>query len=844
MDLKEQGKSNPEIARELGLANESTVRSYLNQKTQSRMKAAQTTANLLKDDVDKQGMIDVGAGVEHQLGVSRTKFDEALYLLKRDGYEVYGGRMDQATNAGRKTTTQVLCKPGTEHKEIFELDRVHQYGGNQKIMQDEQGNDILIPNHFVYPASMDSKRLTFRYANEGGLERDGTFEIRPGVKDLDLGNSRYAQCRILVDGKYYIKGMGVYGNPDDFPPGVDIIFNTNKTADKPIEKVLKPIKDGENPFGANIKEKGGQSYYIGEDGKPHLSLINKRADQGDWTEWGDTLPSQFLAKQDTKLVKKQTDLAVEYKKMEYDEIMSISNPTVRRQMLDTFASECDSKALHLDAAALPRQKWHVILPDPGMKETEIYAPQYQNGEKVALVRYPHEGIYQIPILTVNNKSKYCQKMIGPDSIDAVGINSKTAEILSGADFDGDTVMLIPTHDSYGNVKINNKAPLKGLEGYDPKMLYYTDPTIGSDGKEVYPYKIMKKGSIGKEMGVASNLIMDMTLQGASDAELAAATRYSMCVIDAHKHKLDYKQCYKDNHIAQLKQKYQGHIGEDGRYHEGAGTIITRAKSQTSVYERAGQPHVNIKGSKWYDPNRPEGAILYQESGRTKTRTLRDGTVIEERKTVKSTKMMETDDAFALVADRHNETEVLYAEYANRMKAMANEARKESMVTGSLKYDREAAKQYKTQVESLDRKLQEAEMNAPREREAQRLTNTYIKNLKDGDPTLTKKDIKKESQRALTKYRAQVGASRKTISITEDEWEAIERGCITDNKFTRILKYSDSQQIREYTMPKTTKTVTTAMESRMKTLANNNYTMAEIAKQMGVSVSTVKKYLEK
>lgn len=846
LELKEQGLSNPEIAKEVGLPNESSVRSYLNQRTQQRMKMATTTAETIKETVDKSeyGMVDVGAGVERELGVSRTKMNEALYLLKREGYNVYGGGLPQATNPGRQTNLQVLCKPGIEHKEIFDPDKVSPFNSEYKIIQDDSGNDTLVPNHFVYPASLDSSRLAVRVGQEG-VERDGTCEIRPGVTDLSLGDSRYSQVRILVDGKHYVKGMAVYGKEEDFPPGVDLIVNSSKNypPDR-LDKHLKPIKEGENPFGANIKQNGGQSYYFDENGEKHLSLINKRSDQGDWTEWDDTLPAQFLSKQDPSLAKKQTDLALQYKKTEFDEIMSIENPTIRKKQLNAFAGECDSKALHLDAAALPRQKWHAILPIPEMKDNEIYAPQYQNGEKVALVRYPHEGTYQIPILTVNNKVAEGKRKIGADAIDAVGINAKVAERLSGADFDGDTVMIIPTHDKYGNVKINNKEPLKGLEGFDNKLEYYQEP-IGkdSDGNDVYPYKTMKKGSVGKEMGVISNLITDMTLKGATDDELARATRHAMVVIDAHKHHLDYRKSEKDNGIAQLKKKYQGHIGEDGRYHEGAGTIVSRAKSQQSVPERSGQPHVNIKGSKWYDPTRPEGAILYNESGRTKTKTYKDGTTVEELKKVRSTKMMETDDATTLVFDKSNQMEMVYANYANGMKSMANEARKEAMLTPNLKYDRDATKTYEKQVKSLDAKLAECEMNAPREREAQRLTNNYIKNLKDGDPTLTKKEIKKESQQALTKYRAQVGASRKTIVFTDDEWEAINKGAITDSKFTKILKYTDGQHLRERTMPKTMATVTDAQAARMKTLANNNYTYAEIAQQMGVSVSTVRRYIE-
>lgn len=67
--------------------------------------------------------------------------------------------------------------------------------------------------------------------------------------------------------------MAVYS--DDIPEGYDVVFNTNKKSGTPKMKVLKPIKDDpDNPFGASIKA-NGQSTYIGEDGKEHLSPINK-----------------------------------------------------------------------------------------------------------------------------------------------------------------------------------------------------------------------------------------------------------------------------------------------------------------------------------------------------------------------------------------------------------------------------------------------------------------------------------------------------------------------------------------------------------------------------------------
>ena len=56
----------------------------------------------------------------------------------------------------------------------------------------------------VYPKSIDSDRIAIRYAEDGGRKRDGLIELRRGVDDISLGNSKYAQCRILVDGTHYL----------------------------------------------------------------------------------------------------------------------------------------------------------------------------------------------------------------------------------------------------------------------------------------------------------------------------------------------------------------------------------------------------------------------------------------------------------------------------------------------------------------------------------------------------------------------------------------------------------------------------------------------------------------
>lgn len=812
--LKEDGLTLDEIAKEMGFTNDSSVRSLLNTGSEERMNQAKTTAEFLKKQVAEKGMIDVGTGTERDIGVSSTKLEEALYMLQTEGYEVYSGRIPQVTNPGKQTTQKVLCPPGTEHKEIYNFENVHS-------IEDYRSHDDgqTFKKTFVYPESMSSKRLSIRYAEDGGIEKDGVIELRRNVQDLDLGGSHHSQVRILVDGTHYLKGMAVYS--DDMPDGVDVVFNTNKKSGTPLTKVLKPItNDPDNPFGSLIKEKGGQSYYIDKNGKERLSLINKRADEGDWGEWDDKLPAQFLAKQDVSLIKKQLGLSIADKKAEFDEICSITNPTVKRNLLNSFADDCDATAVHLQAAALPRQRWHVILPVTSLKETEVYAPNYKNGEKVALIRYPHGGTFEIPILTVNNKQADAKKSLG-NVTDAIGINSKVAERLSGADFDGDTVMVIPTHDRGGKVKISSRPPLKGLEGFDPKL--------------EYPYKegikTMTKGHIGKAMGEVSNLITDMTLKGATDDELARAVRHSMVVIDAYKHKLDYKQSEKDNNIEGLKKKYQAHTDDDK--YGGASTLISRAKSQTSVPERKGQPHI--------DPE--TGELIYKGSGRTKTVTNKDGTTHEEPRTIKSTKMAETKDARTLISDADTPEERAYADYANTMKALANGARKEMLATGKIEYSASAKATYQTEVDHLNAQLNIAKKNAPREREAQRIANSVVESKRQENPDLDTKELKKMKQQALTSARQTVGAERKPISISEREWEAIQAGAITDSKLSDILNFADPKTVRQYATPRTTTTLSEAKINKIKAMNSSNYTIQEIADSLGVSTATVSKYLK-
>lgn len=851
--LKEDGLGYTEIGRKMGV-NESTVRSWLDEKSESRMKKAKETADFIREQIDKRGMIDVGTGVERELNISKEKLEEALYILQSEGYPIYKGGIPQVTNPGKQTNQRVICPPGTEHKEIYEFDKVHSL--KEYISRD--GGDTY-EKKFHYPESLDSKRLKIRYNEEGGLEKDGIIELRRGVDDLSLGESRYSQVRILVDGTHYLKGMAVYS--DDMPDGVDVIFNTNKKQGTPTTDVLKKIKsDPDNPFGSAIKdvEKGGQYWYDDKTtGERKLGLINKRADEGDWDEWADALPSQFLGKQSINMAKKQLNLAKADKMAEYEEICSLTNPTVKKHLLEEFANNCDAAAVHLKAAALPGQKYHVIIPINSLKDNEIYAPGYESGTKLALVRYPHGGTFEIPIVTVNNKHAEARKLLGTDIIDAVGINSKVAERLSGADFDGDTVMCIPTHDKAGKVKIASTPALKGLEGFDPKTEYGADSiTKDADGTEHYfrnGREYRKMTNTGTQMGIVSNLITDMTLSGATQQELARAVRHSMVVIDAEKHKLDYKQSEIDNNIAALKNKYQRSVDEDGKVHiGGASTILSRAKGETSVLKRQGTPKTNIKGKPWYDPTKPEGSLIYQVADdvaydvkKTNKRTGEVTTVTKYRMQ-KSTKMAETDDAYSLVSDGRHAMEEVYADYANSMKSLANKARLEIANTGKIAYSSSAASTYKNEVTSLENKLHNALLNSPKERAAQRMANAEVNVKKAELSDMKPSDIKKASQQALSKYRTAVGSvSRKNrnIDISDKEWEAIQAGAISENKLKRILNNADVDKLRQRATPRSTVTISQTKINRIKSLSASNYTLEEIAKKMGISASSVSKILK-
>lgn len=807
--LKETGMSPTAIGREMGV-NESTVRGLLAPSSRENANIVATTASKLKDSFTEDSpYLDIGRGVEQHMGVSKGRLDTAVATLKEEGYEVMYVKTKQL-GTGNDTSIKVLVPPGTQYKDLAaNSDKISAPG----FKSDDNGRDFIGLRPIQ---NLDPKRVSVRYAEEGGAEKDGVIELRRGVDDLNIGGAKYAQVRIGVAPDRYLKGMAVYS--DDLPDGVDVRFNTNKSdtgnkldAMKGQKKLADGSVDMENPFGASIKP-GGQR-----------GALNIISEEGDWSKWSKNLSSQMLSKQTPELAKKQLELTFKIKKDEFDEINALTNPEVKKKLLDSFADDADASSVHLKAAGLPRTATHVILPIPSMKDTEIFAPNYKDGEKVVLIRHPHGGTFEIPELTVNNKNR-AAKAIMAQAKDAVGINSKVAGQLSGADFDGDTVLVIPNAQS-GSNRVMVSKPLDALKGFDPQSSYPGYPGMKKVGEP-------GGGSKQQLMGDVSNLITDMSALGAPPNEIARAVKHSMVVIDAEKHGLDHKRSAKENGINELKRKYQGGANK------GAATLISRASSETSVLDRKARSAADGGAI-----DKATGKKMFVETGRSYERTKtnpKTGEVTTETvfNKIKSKKMAETDDAYTLVSDNGSRIERVYANHANSLKALANEARRVSVNTPSTETSKAARTAYEPEYQSLRAKLNLAKSNAPLERKAQLLANAEVRAKRQADPSLEKDEIKKLESQALTKARLRTGASKQRIDITDREWEAIQSGAVAPSFLREILANTDVDKVKTLATPRTKLTVTPAKLSRAKGMLDRGYTQAEIASALGLAPSTL------
>lgn len=899
LELFNKGKTYTEIGKELG-APESSIRSLLDPVKHERNNVMLATADMLRNEIKKNGMTDIGRGMSNRLGISETKLKTAIRYLQLEGYVIHNIPISQNGTA-KSTTMQVICPPGTTWPDAVKAkDKVN-------IVNDpytEDGGRTW--ENLEHPRPISASRIYVRHKEEGGSDKDGLIEIRPGVEDLDIGTHGYAQVRIAVsekdnptrytDGTNYMKGVAIYS--DAVPKGYDVIYNSNKSVNDPFDKVFKPFEKNDkgevnwdNPFGASIKSNQyddsgnlirevGQKHYVGSDGKKHLSSINVVNEAGDWQRWAKRLSSQFLSKQRKELAERQLTLAYESKKRELDDIMALSNDEIKMKLLDSFAEDCDSAAVHLKAAPLPGQQSHVIIPVPEMKDYEIYAPNYKDGEIVSLVRHPHEGIFEIPTLVVNNRNRAARKLLG-NAPDAVGINIHVANQLSGADFDGDTVLVLPNPNGQ---LIKSMEGLPGLKDFDTKL--FKKP---ADAVKTGPKK-MPGGEKGDgfnkqlQMGMISNLITDMTLGGASVQELARATKHSMVIIDSEKHNLDWKQSEKEYNIPELRKKYQ----PEG----GVGTLISRAKSPKRVPERADfylsmvdkktgeinwrytnrfKKEIDPVTKKYIVPDKDFMSDLKNHlenkgirvdkitSSSVKTFPNNDKTIGEIQKFVdnykkehgytyelamdKSTKMAEAKDAYELSSG--TKMEAKYANYANAMKALGNEARKLRVNLKGTTYNKDAKEKYKNEVASLMAKMNEAMKHKPLERKVQALADVKIKMLMDENPQFDKQDRKKHRARIVKECRQRMGTQKYRIVPTQEEWNAIASGALTSTKISDLFSLMDVDVVREYATPKeyTSKLSRSEIAYAKSLLNSGNYSTKEIADSLGISVSTLYRAIE-
>lgn len=857
--------------------SESSMRKLLDKDLEASQDKYKNTADLMKDKVDQKGVIDISPGSEISMNVTNNTMQVAVAMLEKEGYIKARVQVPQLTS-NNKTTITVLCPPDTEYASHVDANgKTTKYVDWKKYpvhtIEEYSPDEGKTYDTLKKPSSLDMSRIMVRYDEQGGSDKDGVIEIRRGVKDLDLGKSQYAQVRVAVNDKYYMKGMAMYADPADMPKGVDIIYNSNKKLGTPIESVLKPLKtvsetdsriDWDNPFGALIK-RDGQSFYEDKNGKYikndqgifieakkgdkgerySLSPINKLREEGEWDTWSRTLSSQFLSKQPLKVIKQQINISIADKKDELADIMNLTNPVIKKKLLKDFSDACDANAADLSVKGFKNQAYQVLLPLNSLKDNEIYAPQYKNGDTVALVRYPHGGIFEIPILKVNNNNPTAKKVM-QNARDAVGIPKAAADKLSGADFDGDFAAVIPLKSN--RLSLLSAETPAALKGFDTKMYKLPDdaPKITNKTKQT-------------EMGKITNLITDMSLDAANMNDIILATKHSMVVIDAEKHHLDIKQSAKDNDITRIKREYQKDTG-------GAATILSRSNAEVRINKRK-----EITDVKKMTPAQRKafesGKKVYVDSGkmRSESYNLKDESQMtpEELKAFRSGKKVIrytgnkipvqekvarralVDDAMKLVRDPGNPKEVLYAKYSNELSALADQARREMRAIKPIPVNQTAKKTYAAEVARLNSALKVAKANNPKERVATNIAAIKASEKIKANPYLDYEHKSRIRAQEMQKARDQIGAHKKKIVISDREWDAIQANAISTSKLEQILDNTDQDAFKKRAMPKDTKIILTpAKINKMQMMYDSGmYTQKDIAEALGISASTVSKALK-
>ena len=107
-----------------------------------------------------------------------------------------------------------------------------------------------------------------------------------------------------------------------------------------------------------------------------------------------------------------------------------------------------------------------------------------------------------------------------------------------------------------------------------------------------------------------------------------------------------------------------------------------------------------------------------------------------------------------------------------------------------------------------------------------------------NPELESSTRSKLKYQILETARINTGAKKTQIEISPKEWDAIQAGAISTNKLEQILANANPDQIKALATPRTQRVMTASKTTKAKQLLARGYTRAQVADQLGVSLSTL------
>ena len=332
------------------------------------------------------------------------------------------------------------------------------------------------------------------------------------------------------------------------------------------------------------------------------------------------------------------------------------------------------------------------------------------------------------------------------------------------------------------------------------------------------------------------------------SEIARAVKHSMVVIDAEKHKLNYKRSAEENGIDALMKRYMTHV-DRVKYGE-----LERWNPKTRKMDRVIDPE-KLKKDLNPDAKYTSASTIIS---RHKQTVITDGYQVEvpdyKSKKDGATKMVwrnkkETyvinmlKDANVLLGPNATKTEHHYADYVNDLKAFKNKVDDEMANIKMPARDPKAAKIYASEVLSMKEKVDQVKVNRIKERQAQRMAEVTSKAeiaRRSEDEVLKKDDISRIKQQALNKARSMVGAGRNPVKITDDEWDAVQANAVSGTLLKELVSFMDDAQLKTLATPRENKVMTDSRKAKAKALLANGYTISQVAEAMGVSPSTIGK----